>query len=98
MSPVRTCCFMASLAASCLLAGGRSEAAEEQPQLTPQERQQLAMLTDGKGHYLAVLPLQSDARHLVFYSADGKLFYEQRLTSSGGEVGKRFNYMFVDPR
>ena len=75
-----------------------SGSAQELPQLSPAERAQLVMLTDGKGHYVGVLPLKADARKLIFYSSDGKLFYEQSLTSTGGEVDKRWSYLFVDPR
>src|ERR1700712_3144560 len=81
-----------------LLAGSPPAKAQEAPQLSPQERAQLVLLSDGKGHYVSVIPLKADTRKALFYSSDGKLFYEQAITSAGGEIGKRFEYMFVDPR
>lgn len=81
-----------------VLAADRSAAAQGALPLSPQERAQSVILSDGKGHYLAVLPLGTDSRHEVYYSPDGQKFYEQAIVSSGGEVGKHASYLFADPR
>jgi hypothetical protein len=74
-----------------------AHAADPEP-LSAEDRADAVGLTDGKGHYLVVLPLRLEKRRAVFYSPDGKTAYQLDLTSQGGEVGKFFSYLFVDPR
>src|SRR5947209_7630652 len=89
--PVAVISLMAVLALS------RLAAAQEATELTAQERERLVLLTDAKGHYIVLLPVKIGGRSAFFYSPDGKLLYEQQITSAGGEVDKNFNYLFVDP-
>jgi hypothetical protein len=62
----------------------------------------LKVLTDGKGHFAALLPFtisDSDDTGYFFYSGDGgKTFFAQRRTSGGKDGNKQFNFMFWDPR
>jgi hypothetical protein len=58
-------------------------------------RADLKILTDGKTHYLAVVPFGA-GRDL--YYGDGKTFYAQRVVSSGSVGKESFNYSFWEPR
>lgn len=57
-------------------------------------RDKLKLLTDGKNHYIAVVPTGDGEG--VFYG-DGKRFYELRSPSSGRN-GESWERSFIDPR
>ena len=59
-------------------------------------RDYLVLLSDGKNHYVAVLPFSRE-EHRLFYSGDGKTFHDVHVSTSGSEEGK-FDYVFDDPR
>jgi hypothetical protein len=59
-------------------------------------KDQMQILTDGQGHYIAVEPWDKHYKHL--YYGDGKRFHEQR-TSGGGREGKvAWSRVFWEPR
>lgn len=58
-------------------------------------RDKLTVLSDGKGHFIAVTPIGSDER-AVFYG-DGKVFYQQRLVGMSRN-GDKWDHVFIDPR
>lgn len=58
-------------------------------------RDKLTVLSDGKGHFVAVTPISSDER-VVFYG-DGKVFYQQRLVGMSRN-GDKWDHVFIDPR
>jgi hypothetical protein len=55
----------------------------------------LEILSDGKSHYIAVVPFGSGKE--LFYG-DGKTFYAQRVFSSGSVGKESFDYAFWEPR
>jgi len=55
----------------------------------------LKLLTDGKSHYIAVVPFGAGKE--LFYG-DGKAFYAQRVFSSGSVGKESFDYAFWEPR
>lgn len=59
-------------------------------------RSKLEVLTDGKGLYLAVEPFAGlDG---VFLAGTEKALYAQRVFGGGSERGKRFDFVFWEPR
>jgi hypothetical protein len=60
----------------------------------------LLLVTDGKGHYLAAPPDLSDdaTRGTLYYSADGKTFYQQRIPGFGSSGPGTFSLTFWEPR
>ncbi|MBL8635666.1 MAG: hypothetical protein JNM40_20740 [Myxococcales bacterium] len=58
-------------------------------------RDKLTVLSDGKGHFIAVTPIGNDER-AVFYG-DGKVFYQQRLVGMSRN-GDKWDHVFIDPR
>jgi hypothetical protein len=63
-------------------------------------REKLGLYTDGKGHYLAAMPTLTDdpLRGSLFWSADGKTFYQQRVGSFGGQGTDIWDLTFWEPR
>jgi hypothetical protein len=63
-------------------------------------RDKLIVVTDGKGHYIASPPDLADdtLRGLLFYSADGKSFYQQRVPGFGSSGPGTFSFTFWEPR
>ncbi len=63
-------------------------------------RDKLVLVTDGKGHYLASPPELADEalRGHLFYSSDGKTFYQQRVPSYGSQGPGTFSLAFWEPR
>lgn len=59
-------------------------------------RDKLALVTDGKGHYVAVVPFSSDDDTLFY--GDGKRFYSLPVQGGGSSGDTRFDRTFVDPR
>jgi hypothetical protein len=63
-------------------------------------RDKLILVTDGKGHYLTTLPDLTDEalRGTLYYSSDGKAFYQQRVPSYGSSGPGTFSFSFWEPR
>jgi hypothetical protein len=82
------------------LAGDKKPAADKPKADAPQPddisafKDKLKILTDGKKHYLALVPFDSD--HV--YYGDGTAFHLQRVYATLAETGKSFSYSFWDPR
>ena len=90
-----------ALASLLLLAAGRALAASpEVPPDAPADltpvRKDLEVLSDGKGHYVALVPFGRATEHV--YWGDGKTFHALRVISSGINGTERFDLSFWDPR
>ncbi|HEY8210035.1 MAG TPA: hypothetical protein VIG99_21265 [Myxococcaceae bacterium] len=72
--------------------GGTDEPAEVKEGL----RKKLVLITDGKGHYVAVAGYEHSEDG--FFAGDGKSFWLQRVIGSGAEGDIKFNMNFWDPR
>ena len=59
-------------------------------------KDKLALLTDGKQHFVAVVPFGDFSSHL--YYGDGKRFYAQRVGSGGSEGDVAWDRTFWEPR
>jgi hypothetical protein len=57
----------------------------------------LKLLSDGRNHYIAVVPFGSGAFEHLYYG-DGKTFYLQRVVSGGSSGTESFDRTFWDPR
>jgi hypothetical protein len=63
-------------------------------------KEKLRVLTDGKGHYVAVMPFtigDGPETGLLFYG-DGKTFWAQRRHGGGRQGNETFDTSFWDPR
>jgi hypothetical protein len=58
-------------------------------------KDKLKLLTDGKKHYVAVVPF-GPSEH--FYYGDGKSFYAQRVFGSSSSGTESFDFTFWEPR
>ena len=59
-------------------------------------KDKLTVLTDGKQHYVAVIPFGEIGEHL--YYGDGKVFWAQRVIGGGSSGKESFDRVFWDPR
>jgi hypothetical protein len=59
-------------------------------------KDKLRIVSDGKGHYLAIVPFE--AMDDYFFYGDGKTFYAQRTIGGGAEGRIAFNRTFWEPR
>jgi hypothetical protein len=87
------------IAALVLVAAAPARAADNKVDVSAY-RDKLKVLTDGKGHYLALMPFTiSDGPDtgLLFYG-DGKTFYAQRRISGGRNGDEAFDTTFWEPR
>lgn len=77
-------------------------AAADEPADISTYKDKLELVTDGKGHYLAVIPFtMSDGEEngFLFYSGDGgKSFWAQRRTGGGRNGDQSFDSVFWEPR
>ena len=64
--------------------------------LEPAVKDPMILLTDGKGHYVAVTPFVT-AEHTLFYG-DGKKFSAVPVVSSSSNGNEKFDMHFADPR
>jgi hypothetical protein len=62
------------------------------------DKTKLVLLSDGKKHYVAVVPFSGDDHRLLYSGDGGRKFFSVPVQGGGWEQGKRFNYSFVDPR
>jgi hypothetical protein len=89
--------LLVSLILSAVLLRPLAARADDAPlKLDPAARDKLLLLTDGKNHYVAVVPNSSED-NVLFYG-DGKRFYSVPVQGYSGQEGKEFSYVFVDPR
>ncbi|MGZ3446205.1 MAG: hypothetical protein ACXWLG_12430 [Myxococcaceae bacterium] len=61
-------------------------------------RDQLVVVADGKGHYIAVIPFGDSIWEHLYWSADGKDFYQQRVFGGGSSGTESFERSFWEPR
>ena len=63
-------------------------------------KDKLEILSDGKQHYLALIPFDqgSDAAWTHVYYGDGKSFYALRIIGSGANGRESFDFTFWEPR
>ncbi len=59
-------------------------------------RPKLQLFTDGKNHYVALIPFDVDFDS-AFYG-DGKIFYQMRVVGGGASGTESFDRVFWDPR
>jgi hypothetical protein len=57
----------------------------------------MQLLTDGKKHYVAIVPFAADSFAGFFYG-DGKVFHQQRVYGGGSSGTESFDKVFWDPR
>ncbi|HVZ75288.1 MAG TPA: hypothetical protein VHJ20_23080 [Polyangia bacterium] len=60
-------------------------------------KDKLAILGDGKGHYVALVPFDDGGWTHAYYG-DGKAFYALRVIGSGAVGHESFDFTFWDPR
>ena len=60
-------------------------------------KDKLEILTDGKNHYLALIPFD-DGGWVHAYYGDGKSFYALRVIGSGANGRESFDFTFWEPR
>ena len=78
------------------LGAAPTEVPPDQPaDLTP-VRKELAVLSDGKGHHVVLVPFGRLTEHV--YWGDGKVFHALRIGASGMSGAERFDHSFWDPR
>lgn len=61
-------------------------------------RDKLVVVEDGKGHYIAVIPFGDSIWDHLYWSADGKDFYQQRVFGGGSSGTESFERSFWEPR
>ena len=94
----RTACLAVCLAALPMLV--HAEAAPADTVDVSEYKEKLKVLTDGKGHYLSLMPFTiSDGPDTgyLFYG-DGKTFFAQRRYSGGRNGDESFDNTFWEPR
>jgi hypothetical protein len=83
----------------CVLLSGTGTgagAAAEEPVDVAAVKEKLQVLSDGKGHYFALVPFAISDEH--FYFGDGKTMWAQRPVSGGKEGTKSWYRAFWEPR
>lgn len=61
-------------------------------------REKLVVVQDGQGHYLAVVPFGESIWDHLYWSQDGKDFYQQRVFGGGSSGTESFDRSFWEPR
>ena len=61
-------------------------------------REKLVVVEDGQGHFLAVIPFGDSIWDHLYWSADGKEFYQQRVFGGGSNGTESFDRSFWEPR
>jgi hypothetical protein len=61
-------------------------------------RDKLMVVDDGKGHYIAVIPFGDSIWDHLYWSPDGKDFYQQRVFGGGSSGTESFDRSFWEPR
>jgi len=73
-----------------------SGGADEPDELSDEVQKKMVLITDGKGHYVAVAGYQFSEDG--FFAGDGKSFWAQYVIGGGAEGDVKFNMVFWDPR
>ncbi len=73
-----------------------SPAQADKPRALSPVRDKMVLLTDGKSHYIAVVPFERDENSLFY--GDGKRFFAVPIQGGGSQGRERFNVIFSDPR
>jgi len=81
---------------SVAVAKTESGGADEPVEVPAEVQKKLVLITDGKGHYVAVAGY--DHSEDGFFAGDGKSFWLQRTIGGGAEGDIKFNLVFWDPR
>lgn len=68
----------------------------DKPKTLSPTRDKMVLLTDGKSHYIAVVPFEREADSLFY--GDGKRFFALTIQGGGAQGRERFNVVFSDPR
>lgn len=58
----------------------------------------LTFTSDGKGHWIAMVPFLEDRSAHVYWSPDGKRFSALRITGSSSQGPSKFDKVFWEPR
>jgi len=61
-------------------------------------RDKLVVVEDGQGHYIAVIPFGDSIWDHLYWSQDGKEFYQQRVFGGGSSGTESFDRNFWEPR
>ena len=61
-------------------------------------RDKLVVVEDGQGHYMAVIPFGDSVWDHLYWSSDGKDFYQQRVFGGGSSGTESFDRSFWEPR
>ena len=61
-------------------------------------RDKLVVVEDGQGHYIAVVPFGDSIWDHLYWSQDGKDFYQQRVFGGGSNGTESFDRSFWEPR
>jgi hypothetical protein len=99
---VRTAALLALALIPATASAGDKAAPKKDPdliELSAQVKAKLVFATDGKGHYVAVIPYSSENSDFAgFYYGDGKDLYQQRTGSAGADGEGNYDYTFWEPR
>jgi len=89
-----------ALAGGKALAAGVDKAAAHESDASAvdisQVKKDLVVLSDGKQHYVAIVPFEDIYTH--FYYGDGKRFYAQRVSGGGSNGKEAWDRIFWEPR
>jgi hypothetical protein len=61
-------------------------------------RDKLVVVEDGQGHYIAVIPFGDSIWDHLYWSQDGKDFFQQRVFGGGSNGTESFDRSFWEPR
>ena len=61
-------------------------------------RDKMLVVDDGQGHYIAVIPFGDSIWDHLYWSEDGKEFYQQRVFGGGSNGTESFDRSFWEPR
>ena len=61
-------------------------------------KDKLVVVDDGHGHYLAVIPFGDSVWDHLYWSPDGKDFWQQRVSGGGSSGTESFDRVFWEPR
>ena len=61
-------------------------------------RDKMQVVEDGQGHYIAVVPFGDSIWDHLYWSQDGKDFYQQRVFGGGSSGTESFDRSFWEPR
>jgi hypothetical protein len=107
MSRAAASLITAGLAAALLLAGADGADAKKKKKAADADavidistvKADMVIVSDGEGRFLAVAPDASSSGDFLFFSSDGKTFYQQRVRGGGSDGGTgAWSRTFWSPR